>query len=242
MSGLIQPLVLKLEQRDRLSDDDRRVLEAAIVRVREIRADEDLVREGDRPVESSLLLDGFAARYKVLSNGRRQITALHITGDFVDLHSFLLKTMDHGVLALTPCRVGMVPHAVLEKITEEHPHLARLLWLSTLIDGAIHREWLTAMGRRSATAHMAHLVCELFVRLKVIGRVQDDTIELPITQSELGDTLGLSTVHVNRVLQELRREGLIRTRGTALTILDWDRLQAVAEFTPTYLNMHQERR
>jgi DNA-binding transcriptional regulator LsrR (DeoR family) len=89
---------------------------------------------------------------------------------------------------------------------------------------------------------MAHLVCELFVRLKVIGRVQDDTIELPITQSELGDTLGLSTVHVNRVLQELRREGLIRTRGTALTILDWDRLQAVAEFTPTYLNMHQERR
>jgi CRP-like cAMP-binding protein len=242
MSGLIHPLVLKLEQRDRLSDDERRVLEVAVVRVREVRADEDIVREGDRPVESSLLLDGFAARYKVLSNGRRQITALHITGDFVDLHSFLLKTMDHGVLALTPCRVGMVPHAVLEKITEEHPHLARLLWLSTLIDGAIHREWLTAMGRRSATAHMAHLVCELFVRLEAIGHVQDSTIQLPITQSELGDTLGLSTVHVNRVLQELRKEGLIRTRGNELTILDWERLQEVAEFTPTYLNLQKVRR
>jgi CRP-like cAMP-binding protein len=242
MSGLIQNLLLKLEQRDRLSDDEKRVLEAAVVRIREIRADEDIVREGDRPVESSLLLDGFAARYKVLSSGRRQITALHVPGDFVDLHSFLLKTMDHGVLALTPCRVGMVPHAVLEKITEEHPHLARLLWLSTLVDGAIHREWLTAMGRRSATAHMAHLVCELVVRLDAVGLVQDSTIQLPITQSELGDTLGLSTVHVNRVLQELRKEGLIRTRGNELTVLDWERLQEVAEFTPTYLNLQKERR
>jgi len=242
MTGLTHHLVLKLEQRDRLSDHEKRVLEAAVVRVREVRADEDIVREGDRPLESSLLLDGFAARYKVLSTGRRQITALHVPGDFVDLHSFQLKVMDHGVLALTPCRIGLVPHAVLEKITEEHPHLARLLWLSTLVDGAIHREWLTAMGRRSATAHMAHLVCELFVRLGAIGRVQDSTIQLPITQSELGDTLGLSTVHVNRVLQELRKDGLIRTRGSELTVLDWERLQTLAEFTPIYLSMQTERR
>ena len=242
MTGLTHHLVLKLEQRDRLSDHEKRVLEASVVRVREVRADEDIIREGDRPLESSLLLDGFAARYKVLSNGRRQITALHVLGDFVDLHSFLLKTMDHGVLALTPCRVGLVPHAAVEKITEEHPHLARLLWLGTLIDGAIHREWLTAMGRRSATAHMAHLVCELFVRLGAVGRVQNSTIQLPITQSELGDTLGLSTVHVNRVLQELRKDGLIRTRGNELTVLDWERLQALAEFTPIYLSIQKERR
>jgi CRP-like cAMP-binding protein len=218
------------------------VLEASVARVREIRADEDIVREGDRPTESNLLFEGFAARYKVLSNGRRQITAIHVTGDFVDLHSFLLKTMDHGILALTPCRLAVIPHAALERITEEHAHLTRLLWLSTLIDGAIHRQWLTGMGRLSATAHMAHLICELYLRLKSVGQIRDDSFPLPITQSELGDTLGLSTVHVNRVLQELRKEGLIRLRGNTLTILDLDRLQKVAEFTPTYLNLHNERR
>ena len=239
---MVEPLIAKLERRDRLSHEEKRVLEAAVTRVRDVRADEDILREGDRPSESTLLLEGFAARYKVLSNGRRQITALHVTGDYVDLHSFLLKPLDHGVVALTPCRLALVPHSAIEKITENHPHLARLLWLSTLIDGAIHREWLTAMGRRSATAHMAHLICELFVRLEAVGQVHDNTIQLPITQSELGDTLGLSTVHVNRVLQELRKEGLIRLRGNALTVLDWDRLQEVAEFTPIYLNLHQEAR
>lgn len=194
------------------------------------------------PAESSLLLDGFAARYKIFSNGRRQITAIHVPCDFVDLHSFILKTMDHGVLALTPCRVAVVPHGALERITDEHPHLTRLLWLNTLIDGAIHREWLTAMGRLSATAHMSHFICELFLRLKVVGRADGDTIQLPLTQAELGDTLGLSTVHVNRVLQELRKDGLIRWQGDALRILDWERLKKVGEFTTTYLSLDHEHR
>ena len=163
--------------------------------------------EGDRPTYSNLLLDGFAARYKIFSNGRRQITALHVIGDFVDLHSFLIKTMDHGVLALTPCRIAAVPHATLEKISNEYPHLTRLLWLNTLIDGAIHREWLTAMGRLSATAHMAHLVCELFLRLKTVGRIDGDMIQIPLTQAELGDTLGLSTVHVNACCRNCARRG-----------------------------------
>lgn len=236
------PLLLKLEQRDHLSDDEKRVLDSAISRVRVVEADEDIVREGDQPTESILLLDGFAARYKIFSNGRRQITAIHVAGDFVDLHSFLLKTMDHGVLALTPCRIAAVPHATLEKITDEYPHLTRLLWLSTLIDGAIHREWLTTMGRLSATAHLAHFICELFLRLRAVGRTEGDTIQLPLTQAELGDTLGLSTVHVNRVLQELRKEGLIRWQGDALTILDWKRLKEVGEFTSTYLNLQHEHR
>jgi CRP-like cAMP-binding protein len=239
---MANPLVLKLEHRDHLSDDEKRVLESAISRVRLVEADEDIVHEGERPGESNLLLDGFAARYKIFSNGRRQITAIHVPGDFVDLHSFLLKTMDHGVLALTPCRIAMVPHTALEKITDEYPHLTRLLWLNTLIDGAIHREWLTAMGRLSATAHMAHFICELFLRLQAVGRAEDNTFQLPLTQAELGDTLGISTVHVNRVLQELRKEGLIRWQGDALIILDWERLQSIGEFTSTYLNLQQEHR
>lgn len=242
MNGMHNPLVLKLEQRDHLSEDERRVLENAISRVRVVEADEDIVHEGESPSESSLLLDGFAARYKIFANGRRQITAIHVAGDFVDLHSFLLKIMDHGVLALTPCRVAVVPHAVLERITGEHPHLTRLLWLSTLIDGAIHREWLNAMGRLSATANLAHFICELFLRLKIVGRTDGDTFQLPLTQAELGDALGLSTVHVNRVLQELRKEGLIRWQGDALTILDRERLENVGEFAPTYLHLQHRRR
>jgi CRP-like cAMP-binding protein len=239
---MINPLVLKLEQRDRLSDGEKKVLENAIAKVREVSADEDIVREGDRPSESSLLLEGFAARSKVMANGRRQITEIHVTGDFVDLHSFLLKTMDHSVQALSPCRVAAVPHAALQKITEEHPHLTRLLWLSTLIDGSTHREWLTAMGRRTAAGHLAHLICELFLRLRIVEQTQDHTMHIPVTQAELGDTLGLSTVHVNRVLQELRSEGLIRWQGTTVTILDWDRLVEVAEFSPAYLNLQSEPR
>jgi CRP-like cAMP-binding protein len=239
---MISQLILKLEQRDHLSLEEKRVLECAVARVREVGADEDIVREGARPSESSLLTEGFAARYRIMANGRRQITAIHVAGDFVDLHSFLLKTMDHGVLALSRCRVAAVPHATIQKITEEHPHLSRLLWLSTLIDGAIHREWLTAMGRRSAAGHMAHLICELFLRLQTVGLAKGDTFQLPITQVELGDTLGLSTVHVNRVLQELRGERLIRWQGNAVTILDWERLKEVAEFTPTYLNIEHEPR
>lgn len=239
---MTNPLVLKLEQRDRLSDREKKVLESAIARVREVSADEDIVREGDRPTESSLLLEGFAARYKVMANGRRQITEIHVTGDFVDLHSFLLKSMDHGVQALSPCRVAAVPHAALQKITEEHPHLTRLLWLSTLIDGSTHREWLTAMGRRTAVGQMAHLICELFLRLQCVGQTRDFTMQLPVTQAELGDALGLSTVHVNRVLQEIRSEGLIRWQGSTVTILDWDRLTEVAEFSPAYLNMQLEPR
>jgi CRP-like cAMP-binding protein len=161
-----------------------------------------------------------------------------VLGDFVDLHSFLLGKMDHGVVALTPCRVGVVPHEELRAITERYPHLTRLLWLSTLIDGAIHREWLVAMGRRSALGHTAHLICELFLRLQAVGQVDGTTMQLPITQAELGDTLGISTVHVNRVVQELRNQGLITWRGEKLTIDDWDALRNAAEFDPTYLHLN----
>jgi CRP-like cAMP-binding protein len=234
---MLQALVTKLEQRGQLSAEERRVVEGLITRVREVKSDEDIVREGDRPSESSVMLGGFSARYKILSNGRRQITALHVLGDFVDLHSFLLGKMDHGVVALTPCRIGVVAHDDLRAITDRYPHLTRLLWLNTLVDGAIHREWLVAMGRRSALGHTAHLICELFLRLKSVGQTDGNTMHLPVTQAELGDTLGISTVHVNRVVQELRSQGLITWRGEKLTIDDWNALSEVAEFDATYLHL-----
>ncbi len=187
-------------------------------------------------------MEGFAARYKILPSGRRQITAIHVPGDFVDLHSFLLKTMDHGVMALTACELALVPHATLLRITEEKPHLARLLWLGTLIDAAIHREWLTMMGRSSATAHMAHLICELFCRLQLVGLTDGWSFRCPLTQEELGDTLGLSTVHVNRVLKELRERKLVSWQNGIVTIANWQGLQDLGEFSELYLNLIREPR
>ncbi|MFC1458462.1 Crp/Fnr family transcriptional regulator [Microvirga arabica] len=239
---MISRLIRRLERYDVLSDEEKQVLTSAIARFREVAADEDLVREGDRPTESIVLLDGFAARYKLLRNGRRQITALHVPGDFVDLHSYIQKKMDHGVVAMTPCRIGLVPHATLRKITDQHLHLGRLLWLHTLIDAATHREWLVAMGRRPAFNQIAHLLCELFLRLQTVGLTQDMSFELPLTQAELGDVLGLSTVHVNRIVQQLRAEELVTWRGETVTIEDWVRLQEVAEFDPTFLNLEREPR
>jgi CRP-like cAMP-binding protein len=235
-------LIRKLEERDVLSAEEKEVLASALSRPRSVKADEDMVREGDRPSESILIVEGFASRYKVLQSGRRQITAIHVPGDFVDLHGFLLKKMDHAVGTLTPCTIATIPHDKLRDITERYPHLTRLLWLSTLVDSSIHREWLVAMGRRSAREHMAHIVCELFVRLELVGLTQGDTFQMPVTQAELGDTLGISTVHVNRVLQELRGEGLITWRGEKLTIHDFERLKEVAEFDPTYLSLSHEPR
>jgi CRP-like cAMP-binding protein len=232
------PLIAKLHELDRLSNEEEDALRSVVVRERRVAADAVLVEQGSTPTESTLLLEGITARAKTLSSGQRQITALHIPGDFVDLHSFLLARMDHEVVALTACRVAMVPHSALRYLTERFPHLNRLLWLTTLIDGSIHREWIVALGRRPAVAHMAHLLCELFLRMQAIGATEDSTFQLPLTQSELGDTLGLSTVHVNRVLQELRRAHVVEWVGrSSVTIRDWDGLVAIAEFDPTYLNL-----
>ena len=178
VGSLIEALLLNLESHDVVSEAEKSLLKSIIGRERTFEIDEDLVREGSRPTYSTLILDGFAARYKVLDDGSRQITSLHIPGDFVDLHAFPLKIMDHGIVALSPCHVAFAEHASLKRITEASPHLARLLWLDTLIDGAIHREWIVAMGRRSKKAHLAHLICELFVRLQVVGKTVGTSFEL----------------------------------------------------------------
>jgi CRP-like cAMP-binding protein len=239
----IAAFISKLERRDRITPEEKAALLAAAGPVETFAPGSDLVREGDRPDRSMLVAQGFTTRYRLLGDGTRQITAIHLPGDFVDLHSFLLKTMDHSVGALSACRAVTFPHANLRAITERHPHLARMLWLMTLLDSAIHREWIVAMGRRSALEQLAHLLCEIFTRLAVVG-LGDTTRELmlPINQTELGDTLGLSTVHVNRTLQQLRAERLISWQGQAVRILDWDRLAAIAEFDPTYLHLDAEPR
>jgi CRP-like cAMP-binding protein len=196
----------------------------------------------DRPAASTILIEGWAARSKTLEDGARQITSIHIPGDFVDLHGFLLHKMDHSVVALTPCRIAAVPHENLCWITETHPHLTRLLWLNTLVDAAIHRNWMVAMGRLPAASRMAQLVCELYVRLEAVDLAKDYEFEFPLTQPVVADALGLSLVHVARTLREIRGEGLISWRTGTVKILDWDRLVEFSQFDPTYLSLMQEPR
>lgn len=242
MAANLETFFRKLERRDTLTAAERQALIEAAGDSRVFEAGSDLVKEGQRPHVSTLVVAGFTSRYHVLSEGQRQITAIHVPGDFVDLHSFVLKEMDHSVGALTRCSVIYFPHANLTRITEQFPHLTRVLWLMTLLDSAIHREWIVGMGRRSAPAQMAHLICELHVRLGIAGIAGSDTFPLPLTQTEFGDALGLSTVHVNRVLQELRAENLFTWDARTVRILDWPRLQQRAEFDPRYLHLNNEPR
>ncbi len=236
----IAGLLLKLRARDLLGGEEEAVLRASVAELKEHPAGRTIVRTGTTLSASTLLVEGIVCRYKDLADGQRQIMELHVAGDFVDLHGFLLKQLDHNVGAMTSVRVAIVPHDALRGITETHPHLGRMLWFSTLLDAAIHREKILSIGRRSALARIAHIFCELLVRLRIVGLADDSGYALPLTQADLADVTGLTSVHVNRMLKRLRDENLLTFRGGRVTIADWERLQRVAEFDPTYL--HLERR
>lgn len=235
-------LLLKLRLRDTVSAQEEQVLRDSVQRVDEIPAGRTLIRGGEELSRSILLSDGLIARTKDLSEGKRQITEIHVPGDFVDLHGFLLKRLEHDVAALSAVRVAYVPHERLRRISEEQPHLARLLWLSTLIDAAIQRERILSIGRRSALARVAHLLCELYARLDAIGLSNGSSVALPLTQTDLGDATGLTSVHVNRMLRQLRERGLATLRDRWLQIDDKEGLFDLAEFDPSYLyNEHRPR-
>lgn len=233
---MTNPFFRKLLRRDRsLTEAEARALDEAVSHRIEVEADVELVRQDEISHQSLLLEQGWACRYGALPDGRRQILALHVSGDFVDLQSFPLKRMDHTVATLSRCRIAVYPHENLRRLSETMPHLTRLLWMATLIDAAILRQWLLGAGQRSALERAAHLICELFTRLDVVGAAPDGLFNLPLTQAELGDALGVSQVHANRVVGELRSRGLVTWRDETVRILDWPGLQALAEFDPTYL-------
>ena len=236
----VAALLLKLRVRDLVAGEEEDVLRASVAEIREYPAGKTIVRSGTSLSASTLLIDGLVCRYKDLADGQRQIMELHVAGDFVDLHGFLLKRLDHNIGTMTPVRIALVPHDALRGITETHPHLGRMLWFSTLLDAAIHREKILSIGRRSAVARIAHILCELLVRLRLVGLADETGYPLPLTQADLADVTGLTSVHVNRMLKKLRDEKLLTFRGGRVTIGDWEGLQRLAEFDPAYL--HLERR
>lgn len=235
-------LIRKLRVRDEVSDAEAAILRACVARVEEISAGRTLVVPDEKLDQSMLIVSGVAARYKDLTNGQRQITDIHIPGDFTDLHGFVLKRLEHHIGTLTPVRMAFFPHAALTRVSEEQPHLLRMLWLSTLIDAAIQRERLLSLGRRSALSRIAHFVCELYVRMELVGLVDGLRFCLPITQLDISDATGLTSVHVNRMLRQLRDEGLVTVRGGTVEIHDLRRLEKVADFDRTYLFLKREPR
>ena len=239
---MIEDHLTKLRKRDSISPEEETAIRGMVSEVRRVAADKVFIRSGEELHQSILLIDGWMARAKDLRGGKRQITELHIAGDFADLHSFTLKRLEHDVLTLTPCTVAVVPHDRLRQITERHPHLTRVYWFMTNLDAAIHRERALSLGRRSALSRAAHLFCEMFVRLEIVGRTSGDSYDFPLTQEELGECLGLTSVHVNRTLQELRRRNLIELESRRLTVLNPPALRAIAEFDPAYLYLERKPR
>jgi CRP-like cAMP-binding protein len=233
---------MKLRARDEVSAREEQVLAEAISEIREFPAGRVLVRQGVLLNESMLTVEGVIARYKDLSVGQRQIQELHVAGDFTDLHGFVLKRLDHNIATLSRSRMAIFPHDKLTRITEEEPHLGRLLWFSTMLDSAIQREKIVSVGRRPALSRLAHVLCELRVRLELVGLAEDGVFALPLTQLDLGDATGLTSVHVNRMLRQLRDDGLATFRGGEVRIHDWPRLQQVAEFDPAYLYLDRRPR
>jgi len=236
----IEKLLLRLRQRDEVSTTEEDVLRSIIEPPERIPARRRAIREGEPLNRSMLLVEGFIGRYKDMRDGQRQITELHIAGDFPDLHGFLLKRLDHDLLAMTDCVVAWVPHGALKKVTEDHPHLGRLLWFSTNLDAAIQRAWAVSLGRRDAISRVAHLLCETQVRLEIVGMVDDTGYALPLTQADLAECLGLTSVHVNRVLKELRERQLVTFKGGRVMIHDLAGLRRLAEFSPEYLYVDRQ--
>ena len=235
----LERIVRRLETRRALGESDREAIRALPFTYRSLDSGAYIVREGERPTQCALLLSGFAYRHKVTGEGARQIISVHMAGEFLDLLNSFLAVADHNVQTLTRCDVALVPVSAIQRLADERPLVGRAMWIDTLIDGAIFREWIVNVGRRDSLSRMAHLLCEFALRLEAAGLASDRRYELPMTQEQLADATGLTPVHVNRVLKELGRLGLISRNKRAVEILDWDGLREIGDFSSRYLH-HEE--
>lgn len=233
------PLIRKLESVATLTDEERQAIESLPARTRVLKPGQDIAQDGDRASQCCLILEGWACRYKLVGEGRRQIFSFHVAGDIPDLQSLHIPLMDHSLATLTEATVVLIPHEDLRDLTARFPGIAAVLWRDTLVDAAIFREWMVCMGRRSAFEHIAHLFCELYLKQEAVGLAGEHRCPLPITQADIADAMGVSNVHVNRVLKEMRGQGLITLRGQTLVIQAWEKLLETSEFDATYLHLRK---
>lgn len=211
-------------------------LEAATANPRTYPARHDLIREGDQPGPVFVVLEGWAFRYKILPRGTRQIMAFLIPGDCCDLHNNMLAEMDHSIQAVTAAKVAMIPRARMDEMMAVYVNIARAMYIAQLVDEGILRSWIVSMGRRSSAERVAHLMCELYLRAERASDVQEDEVSLPLPQAVLADALGMTPVHINRVLKELRKSGAMEIRRGSLLIRDPRKLVQIAGFDDNYLH------
>jgi CRP-like cAMP-binding protein len=234
-------MLRKLEYWASFSDSDRQALLALPFTIKRIEPHEYIVRQGDRPAHSCVLLSGFVYRHKIVANGARQILSIHMPGDLVDLQNSLLELADHHVQALTRSEVALIPRKAILRIAFDRPAIGMAMWHDTLVDGSIFREWTANVGRRDSRTRLAHLLCEFALRLEAAGLGRHDDYELPMTQEQLADCTGLTPIHVNRTLKSLSEEGLISRSKRAISIDDWPRLAQAGDFESSYLHMGERR-
>jgi CRP-like cAMP-binding protein len=239
LDHILDGMVSKFERRASLDEGDREALRQLPFRVQTLEPTKYIAREGSSATASTLILSGIAFRHKLTADGARQIVSIHIPGDFVDLEGSLLATTDHNIQTLTRCEVAFVETAAIIKLIDEHPRIGRAMWVDALIDGSIFREWILNVGRRDARARVAHVFCEFALRLEVAGLAEKQGYEFPMTQEQLGDATGLTSVHVNRTIKGLEAEGLVQRNKRYLHIPDWERLRQAADFSDLYLHLDQ---
>jgi len=234
---MITKLFLKGRLRQQMRDEEREAVETSIDHVIELGPREKLVERGEKVDHSYYLVDGSMMRFIDDARGYRQIVGLQVPGDWVDLHSFPMKRLDHDVHSLAPAKLAVFDHSKLQQVIEDFPHLARILWFSTLLDAAMHREWIFKLGRLNAEGRIAHTICELIERMRMVELYESGTFPFPLTQQDFGEICGITTVHANRSIKMLKERGLLRYDEDARTIaiLDEKELTKVGEFDPDYL-------
>jgi len=235
----LQPMLRKLQLWAPLSQADQSALLALPFTPRSLKADQYVVREGDRPQHSCLLIRGFAYRQKIVGDGARQILSLHMDGDLVDLQNSLLGRADHNVQMLSDGEIAAIPVKAIRKLAFDRPAIGMALWYDTLVEGSIFREWIANNGRRDAHARIAHLFCELALRLEAAGLGTHEGYTLPMTQEWIGDAVSVTSIHVNRILKALHDEGLIDRAKRRIVIGNWEALTTAGDFNPAYLHLDQ---
>jgi CRP-like cAMP-binding protein len=233
------PLIRKLQRFIDLSDTDRAKLEALCAKSRTIEAGSDIIEEDAKPEVVYLIVEGSACRYKVSQDGRRQIVAFLVPGDLCDLHIFILKAMDHAIGALTPVEVVEISGRAMLELLENHPHIGRGLWWSTLVDEATLRQWIVNVATHTSDQRAAHLFCELFLRLETVGLASGNQCDIRLRQEDISDAVGLTRSHLNASLQRLQEEGAIELHRNSIKVLDFQRLKTIADFNANYLHLEQ---
>ncbi|QKC98274.1 Crp/Fnr family transcriptional regulator [Mesorhizobium sp. NZP2298] len=237
MSSLTTPLIRKLESLGQLSSDERESVEAIPLLGKQLTPGQQIELEGAEPSRCCLVVEGLVRRYSIVSNGNLQTLSIHVPGDIPDLQGLHLRTMDHTLASIGRSKIAMIAHRDILEVLRKSPRLVNLFWRESLVDAAVARAWVKVLGGHDAFGRLAHLACELYVRMNVMGLVRDNSYPLPLTQVQLGETVGASVVHINRVLKKMRADRLLEHKGGRLIIINWERLSEAADFDPGYLNL-----